>query len=255
MRSISTFRLCLLAITALTLFSCTRKTEELMTDKLSDYMPLQPGKYITYRLDSLVYTNFGRNIEVHRYQEKHVVDAEITDNLGRPSWRIYTYIRDSAGTQPWTANGSYLVTPLSTQIEVTADNLRVIKLHLPIKEGFEWKGNSYLPDEPYQNVFDFNNDNDMKNWEFIYDLFEPATSYRGNNYTDVYTVLQQDDRFNVPIADVNTYGYKTLSIEKYSKNVGLVYKQYELWEYQPNTSGPSPYYTGFGVTLWMIDHN
>ncbi len=31
---------------------------------------------------------------------------------------------------------------------------------------------------------------------------------------------------------------------------------YEMWEYQPNTGGSGgPYKTGFGITMWMIDHN
>jgi hypothetical protein len=249
------FCLSLFVITIFTLFISCSKKEQFVSDALSDYIPLQTGKYITYRLDSMVFTNFGRNTEIHSYQVQHVVDAEVTDNIGRPSWRIYSYIRDSAGTQLWTPNGSYFITPLPTQTEVTEDNLRVIKMHLPIKEGYTWKGNSYLPDEPYAAMYDFNNDNDMKNWDFTYDVFEPALSYKGNNYADVYTVIEQDDSFNVPIVDVNKYGYKTVSVEKYSKTIGMIYRQYELWEYQPNTSGPSPYKTGFGVTMWMIDHN
>jgi hypothetical protein len=252
MRFISAIRLSLLAITTLTLFSCSNKTEQLITDKLSDYIPLQTGKYITYRLDSLVYTNFGTIAVTRRYQVKHIVDAQITDNLGRPSYRIYTYIRDSAGTQAWSASGSYFITPLATQVEVTDDNLRVVKLHLPIKEGYEWPGNSYLPDDPYYPGYDFINDNDMKNWDFTYDIFEPASSYRGNNYTDVYTVMQQDDSQNAPVTDINSIGYKTLSVEKYSKTIGLVYRKYELWDYQTD---PTDHYTGFGITMWMIDHN
>jgi len=252
MRLIPAFRLSLLVIITLTLFSCSNKTETLASDKLSDYIPLQPGKYITYRLDSLVYTNFGTVAVTHRYQAKHVVDAQITDNLGRPSYRVYTYIRDSAGTQPWSASGSYFITPLAAQIEVVDDNLRVATLHLPIKEGYQWNGNTYLPDDPYYPTYDFINDNDMKDWDFTYDSFEPATSFRGNNYTNVYTVLQQDDQFNSPVTDINTIGYKTLSVEKYSKNVGLVYRKYELWDYQTD---PTDHYTGFGITMWMIDHN
>ena len=46
-----------------------------------------------------------------------------------------------------------------------------------------------------------------------------------------------------------------MSVEKYSKTIGLIYRQFILWEYQPNPSGPDPYNTGFGVTMWMIDHN
>ena len=252
MRLIPAFRLSLLAITALTLFSCSNKTETLVSDQLNDYIPLQPGKYITYRLDSLVYTNFGTVAVTRRYQMKHVIDAQIADNIGRPSYRVYTYIRDSAGTQAWTASGSYLITQLTSQTEVTDDNLRVVKLHLPIKEGYEWNGNTYLPTNPYYPNYDFINDEDMKDWRFNYDIFEPLSSYRGNNYTDVFTVVQEDDSFNAPVTDINTVGYKTLSVEKYSKTIGLVYRKYELWDYQTD---PTDHYTGFGITMWMIDHN
>lgn len=255
MRSNFTFRLGLLVISTITLFSCSNKTEEFISDPLSDYIPLQTGKYITYRLDSLVFTNFGRNTEIRRYQVKHAVDAQITDNQGRPAYRIFTYLRDSAGTQPWTPNGSYFITPLANQIEVTDNNFRFIKLHLPVKEGYEWKGNMYLPDEPYLSVYDFSNDQDIKDWTYYYDVFEPTTTYRNQIYTDVYTVEQQDDASNAPVTDPFNYGSMTRSVEKYSKTIGLVYRKYELWEYQPNPSGPSPFKLGFGIVMWMIDHN
>jgi len=255
MRFASTFRIIsLLAVITFTFFSCNKK-EEFISEPIGDYIPLQTGKYITYRLDSLVFSAFGATPETHRYQLKHVVDQQITDNLGRPSWRVYTYISDSTGTQPWTPRGTYLVTPLSDRAELIEDNLRVIKMHLPIKEGFQWKGNTYMPDEPYGATYDFSNDLDIENWDFVYDVFEPSWSYRGNNYTDVTTVEQQDESENAPVVNISNYGYKNRSVEKYAKNIGLVYRQYELWEYQPNPSGVSPYYTGFGVTLWMIDHN
>ena len=254
MRFPTTKRLSLLAIITITFFSCS-KTEEFVSEPLSDYIPLQTGKYITYRLDSMVFTNFGVNTEIHRYQVKHVVDQQINDNLGRPSWRIYTFLRDSAGTGPWTPNGTYFVTPLTNQVELIEDNLRVIKMHLPVKEGYEWKGNSYLPADPYGAAYDFSNDDDIKNWDFNYDSFEPSLTYRSKNYTDVYTIEQQDEAENAPVTNISNYGYKNRSVEKYSKNIGLVYRQFELWEYQPNPSGANPYKTGFGVTLWMIDHN
>ena len=125
MRFSSIHRLFLLAISSLVFFSCNEK-EELTTASLNDYTSLAAGKYITYRLDSTVFTNFGRAIEVHKYQVKHQVDALITDNLGRPSYRVYRFIRDSAGLQPWQPNGTYFVTVLYDQLELIDDNLRVI---------------------------------------------------------------------------------------------------------------------------------
>lgn len=250
------YHLGLLAIVIVSLFSCSEKKEEFVTEPLSDYLPLQPGKYITYRVDSLVFTNFQRDVETHTYQVKHLVDTIVSDALGQPSYRIYRFIRNAAGTDNWVSNGSYYITPLADQIEVVENNLRFVKLHAPIKEGNSWKGNKYLPTDPYASFgYTFGNDDNMKNWDYTYDLFEPTFTYNGENYTDVYTIEQEDALKNVPITDPQFIAFKTRSVEKYAKNVGLIYRQHELWEYQPNTTGPDPYYIGFGITMWMIDHN
>src|SRR5687768_5595439 len=97
----------LLLLTSVFLFSCEKEIEEFQTEPLSTYISPQPGKYITYRIDSTLFTNFGATIEVHSYQEKHEVDALITDNLGRPSYRVFRFIRDTNGAGPWKPSGSY----------------------------------------------------------------------------------------------------------------------------------------------------
>ena len=248
----------LLALVALSLFSCKSETENFTSEALKDYFPVAKGKYIVYRLDSTVFTTFGTVTETHRYQEKHEVDTIITDNLGRPAYRVYIYQRDSLGTLPWQAVGTYTVTQLTDQIELMDEsNFRVIKMHLPLRDGFSWKGNRYLTtgtQGPYSSLYNFSNDDNMADWDFYYDGAPTTYSYRGNNYADVYSVEQADEAYNVPITDPNAYAAKTRSVERYSKNIGLVYKEYEMWEYQPNPGGTA-YKTGFGVRLWMIDHN
>ena len=235
--------------------SCNEK-EELISEPLNDYFPMQVGKYITYRLDSTVFTNFQRNIEIHRYQEKHVVDALLSDNQGRPMYRINRFQRDSAGLAPWDAAGVYFVTVLDDQIESTIDNLRVIKLHTPVKDGFSWNGNSYLAPNPYNTLYNFSNDDNMADWDFYYDGGSSSFSYNGKNYDDVFTVESANEVFNVPVTDPASYGTISRSVEKYSKSIGLVYREYTLYEYQPNTGGSGGgFYTGFGTRMWMIDHN
>jgi hypothetical protein len=247
----------LFIITAFVISSCSNKTEQFETELLSDYIKLQPGKYITYRIDSLVFTDFGRSVEYHKYQQKHVIDAQITDNLGRISYRVFRYIRDTAGLQPWQPNGSYLITPLTDQVEIVEDNFRFIRLHLPIREGFSWKGNRYLPDNPYDYLsVDNSYDDGMVDWDYFYDRFETSLSYRSKIYTDVWTIESADETFNVPVLIPDSYGSRIRSVDKYAKNIGLVYREYELWEYQPNIGLPGgPFKTGFGLTMWMIDHN
>ena len=180
----------------------------------------------------------------------------ITDNLGRPSYRVFRYLRDTAGLQPWSQAGSFFITALSDQVELIEDNLRVIKMHLPIKNKFSWKGNKYLPSNPYGSLYTFSNDDNMDDWDFNYDGEPSSFSYGGKNYTGVYSIEEVNESLNVPITNANAYGIKTRAVEKYSKNIGLVYREYELWEYQPNPGGTGgPFKTGFGLRQWMIDHN
>lgn len=263
MRILSIFRFPLLAIAAISFYSCNEK-EEFTTEKISDYAPLTAGKYITYRLDSTVFTQFDRVTEIHKYQVKHVIDAQIVDNLGRPSYRVYRYLRDSVDAtswtpaQPWIPAGSYFITPLSDQLEVIEDNLRFIKMHMPIRNGFSWKGNRYLPNDPYSPIHDFSNDNFMEDWDYYYDG-EPSTfSFRGYNYADVLSVEQVDEAFNIPVTLAASYGSKSRSVERYAKNIGLIYRDFTMYEYQPDRTvpgGPNYSYIGFGITMWMIDHN
>jgi hypothetical protein len=72
----------------------------------------------------------------------------------------------------------------------------------------------------------------------------------------VVTVEQIDEAFNVPITNPGFYASRSRAVDRYAKGIGLVYKELELWEHQPNTGGAGgPYKTGFGITMWMIDHN
>lgn len=247
--------LCLAAFAfVFSLSSCEKKTEEFTSEAITDYLPLKVGKYITYRIDSTVFTNFGTVIETHKYQVKHVVDAQVTDNLGRASFRILRYLRNEAGTSPWVENGTYFITPLTDQAEVIEDNLRYIKLHLPLKVNTVWKGNKYLSGDPFASLYTFNNDDDMNNWDYDIESYEPSITIAGTPVKDVFTVFQIDESFNAPVTNPNSIGSRTLAQEQYAKNIGLVSRDFILWEYQPPSS-QAAHYTGFGIKMWMIDHN
>jgi len=251
--------LCLAALSLLFSFtSCEKETEEFKTDAIADYMPLAVGKYITYRLDSTVFTNFGTVEETHRYQVKHVVDKQIPDNLGRPSYRILRYLNDSLASGPWVDNGTYFITPLTDQAEVIEDNLRFIKLHLPFKLNTDWKGNRYLSDDPYASLYTFFNDDNMNEWDYSMDQFDNTITIGNEAINDVYTVFQINESINAPVTNNSQPGYRTLASEKYAKNIGLVSRDYIMWEYQPPAPNSPPstkgFKTGFGIKMWMVDH-
>ncbi len=247
--------LLLSALSLVLLFnSCTSEKEDLQIVTSKDFFSLQKGKYIIYRTDSLVFTQAGRSEETHSYQEKHLIDDQISDNLGRPAHRVFKLIRDVAGLEPWRPSGSYFITPLSNTVEIVEDNLRVIKLVTPVKAGTTWKGNRYLSSDPYAQKFSFSIDDDMANWDFLIDSSAKTLVLNGKKIEGVTTVSSVNEARNVPVTDAASYAERRLYIEKFALGIGLVYQEYILWEYQPNP-GSTGYKVGFGIKRSMIDRN
>lgn len=235
------------------LSSCQPEIENFESESVADYLPLQPGKYITYRLDSTVFTGFGRTEEIHSFQEKQLVDAIVTDNMGRTSYRINRYLRDTAGTRPWTVSDVYFITPLEKSAEQVENNLRTIRLAVPIKQGFSWLGNNYLPIEPYNKTYSFSSSTNtqLDDWEYRYEAISETAVFNGKTFADVITITHIDEEYEL---ENTTLQGKTFSMDRYAKGVGLVYQELIMWEQQPNSSG-SPYKTGFGVRRSLLDHN
>src|SRR6185437_8109656 len=128
------FSLLAIAFVALFSFNACKKQIEGPTAPLSDYFPLQTGKYITYNLDSTTYTNFGARPVITHYQVQYYTDSTITDNEGRTAYRIIRYIRDSSsGT--WVADNTFMALNTGNTIQWVENNLRFVKLVLPIEEG------------------------------------------------------------------------------------------------------------------------
>jgi hypothetical protein len=220
-------------------------------------MPLQTGKYIHYRLDSTIFVDFGQRDTVISYDAKDVVDGELTDNLGRQTFRVIRYLRDINSTteDDYFAKLTYFITPTRESVELQEENLKFQKLRLPVNNGFSWHGNTFLPATPYFELYQFSNDEDINVWDYTYmNVNEPAT-INDNTYDSTVTVQQVADSSNVPIEFPDGLAYKNYWTETYAKNVGLIYKEVEMWEYQPPNSGNPGFRSGFGIKLSIIDHN
>jgi hypothetical protein len=244
-----------LLLSALGFSSCEKQTEEVVMEDTSEYQPLSVGKFITYRLDSTVFVNFGRDEEIRSFEEKHVIDAEVLDAQGRPAFRVFRFTRDTAGLEAWRTAGTYFITISNNTVEVSENNLRSLRLVDPLKLDFEWKGNRYLPTEPYGSTYNFSNDDYMYDWDFTYENKEETLQLKNHLVENVVTIKHIDESINVPISTPAAYASINYAVDKYAKGLGLVYQELEMWEYQPNPGGPSGYKTGFGVKRSMIDHN
>ncbi len=226
--------LCVVFISA-----CEKKVDQPISAPLSDYFPLQVGKYITYDLDSVVYyTNFGQSAVIKSYQIKYEVDAAITDNTGRPAYRVIRYLRKFSN-QPWVADNTVMVVSTTTALEYVENNLRFIKLAYPIMQDFSWKGNTYITTTTINSDLKY-----LDAWEYRYDSINMPAKIGALTVDSTIKVIEVDDQTAID---------KTFSEAKYAKGIGLVYRNFLYWN-KGNANGTFSD-ASYGVVLRMTGHN
>lgn len=239
------------------LSNCNKQTDSFSTASIKDYYPLTIGKYATYQLDSTVYVNYGQSKEIHSHIIKDIVDAQLTDNLGRPSYRIRRLLRSSDNTQ-WLEHATYLVTALDKSLEVIEDNLRIIKLQLPITDDFSWNGNRYLTDDIFPGYgFNSTAHSNLGSWKYNYVNVNTGSTLNGQVFDSTVTVTSSiADSTGFPPVGLNAPAFKTVWEEKYAKGIGLISKKISLEEFQPaSTTYPNGYYSGFALKQTLLTHN
>lgn len=235
----------IIVLTACLLLNSCKKQDDFTSAQLSDYYPLQVGKYITYNLDSTVFI-FNKRDTVIKYQVQDRIDSQIVDNIGRTAFMIHRFIRKDA-TQSWLPNNTFMAVPTENSIEFVENNLRYIKLKIPITEGFSWNGNSYIDSYSLSSDLKY-----LADWDYTYDSVNVAITSGSVNVDSTIRVAERDEFLGDDPGDPGTqYAEKNYSVEKYAKGIGLVFKEFIHWEYQ----GVDASYTGYGVKLTIIDHN
>jgi hypothetical protein len=247
---------CWLGFSALLLIGCSEKKIDLQSPALEAYFPLKVGKFIEYRLDSTALTQFGRDTTVRSYRVRDSIEAEITDARGRKAVRIVRYMRDIAGTLPYRPAYTFMaINNNGDWIEFVENNLRFMKLRFPVREGFEWKGNSFIETNTLNSSVRY-----LADWKYRYlDVNKPLT-LNGKTYDSTITILQRDEV--IPEGPFNPQFFKQYdySIEIYAKNIGLIYKNLDHKIWQPPTpppdSRPGFWEDGsFRIILSAINHN
>lgn len=236
---------------------CSKETDQYQTDAPSDYFNMAPGKYILYDLDSTVFVNFGQLDTVIHYQAKDIVDTLVTDNLNRDAWRVIRYIRPAESTNEadWTPKLTYLVIPGTQHVEVVENNMRALKVQIPVNPGSTWKGNSAIGNSPFQSLFQFSNDEDIQYWDYTYVSTNETVTINDQSYPETVSITQVEDSVNVPIEAPEAFAYRNYWNEQYAKGVGLVSKEVSMWEYQPPNGGNPGYRVGFGISMRIREHN
>jgi hypothetical protein len=248
--SVSAFPVIILAVLAIPvlmqLTGCKKETTTIKLPGLTELYPLKVGKTFIYRLDSTRISPFGTDLVKISYQAKDSIESRFTDVSGRTSYRIFRYLRDTSGLQPWIYTATYVAVFDTTHTEFVDNNLRYINLVQPVTDGTTWYGNVYINTMPPSPLYF------MDQWLYQYqNSARPYTVIKGT-FPDTYTVLQQDQTNPPGPFDPSGYKERIYSVEVYARGTGLIYKNFLHWTWQPT---PIPQYQddSYGITLNLID--
>jgi hypothetical protein len=225
--------------------SCKKQSEDAPTDTIADYAPLKVGKYISYKLDSTVFTNLGTVQVVRSYQVRYTVLDSVV-NSGKVSYRIVRSIRADA-TQPYINDNTFTANYNGNSFEFVDNNLRFIKLVLPYTATTTWKGNSYI------NTSSSSSPQYLFDWDYTYENVGSPKQYGTTTFDNTITIKQRDESVNTPVTASTIIATKDFSEEIYAKGVGMIYKDFIHWEYQKNSG--TGFYTGYGIKLTYLDRN
>ena len=241
-----------------TFFSC-KKTTVATGDQTVNYFPISLGKYVTYDVDSVVYIGDTLcNQYETRTQLKYAIDDTFRDNLNRLSYIMDVFSRQDDGGK-WVAIRTILLTqgiipPLvlpapagvpTSNILYSQDGTQYEKLVFPIVNGQSWPGNQFVSSVDPSLQY-------LQNWTYSYqDLGKPYNNGY-NNYQNTVTVLEDNESVNYPQIDSALTAYRIYEKEIYAYNVGMVYKEFTHWTYQPYNA---KCVNGFTVVMRATDHN
>ena len=232
---------------------CSSKVADYKLDPLTNWHPTTVGKFITYKVDSTIFINFGTAKVVRTGFVKDVFEQAVTDNLGRPSTRITRYFKRNL-TDSWAnANTFYAtITDNGNTAEYIENNLRYIRLKNPVRNDFSWLGNSFIIEtNSSSNDLDY-----LRSWNYTYKNIDAPYTVNAVTIPQTITVQQANsvigDTLNpASVSEINK------SIEVFGKGIGLIFKDFYHAEYQPASSGGSAGYrsNSYGIRLTMIDRN
>lgn len=216
----------ILFVTIIGLSRCNTKND-LVSASISDYTNLAVGKYVIYQLDSTITTAFGAGFTVHSYTVKDSIEAQITDNLNRPGFRIVRYTWDPV-LKTWNASNTFMAIATDRSYEYVENNLRQVRLMSPITDNFSWKGNSAMSQSPFSFA---SGSQEYLTWTFSFANTNQPFKVGNLSFDSTVTVVQYDSSNNKPFSS-NSFNSYSRSYEVYAKGVGRIFQDLFSWEYQ-----------------------
>lgn len=230
--------------------SCTNEIEEFPSNNMDEnFYPLSNGKYWEYQVDSTIFDNQGSTVLSSSSFVKEAIVGLLEESGDRKSYRVERSWRASAN-QEWKVTDIWSMGIEGNRAIKTEENLRFIKLIFPAEEGSQWDGNAFI-DSSIKLEYAGETVEVFKNWDYSISDRKVKEQIGVSTYDEVVTVTQADDENVIE---------KRYSVEKYARDVGMVYRRMEIYDSQcieacVGQSWEDKAQKGFNLTQTLIAHN
>lgn len=215
--------ICLL-LTLFCFVGCENVTEDVVLDSDgSAYFPLENNLFWIYQVDSVIYSKLGDDRDTTSSFVKEEIIEVFVDQLQDTVYRIERSVSPTSNYD-WTVVDIWAAQKDQAKATRTEENLKYMKLVFPLKENISWNGNSFITEDVKIFVggetLDF-----FIDWDYRVRSIEPNAEVGENNYNEVATIINADSGENELI-------HRRFVLEKYAKDVGLIYKKHIILDTQ-----------------------
>lgn len=192
--------------------SCSEETETLNLDYGYDYFPIETGFWVTYQVDSVIYSSFAEGgVDTSSIELREDIVESFMDNEGRPAVTLERRIRPRNSQQAWEniIPTVWYMVRTEDRAERIEGNLRFMNLTFPVLESRKWAGNTYINTDATELAI-------YADWQYQYQEIGASRTINGLDFGETVRVIQNN---------YDDYVDKIYSEEVYAKGVGLVYKE------------------------------
>ncbi len=204
--------------------SCEDTKEDFQLDSLGyNYYPLEVGNYWIYQVDSVEYIDLGAIKDTSRSYVREEIVEEFVDQVGDTIFRIERKVSPTQDYN-WKVKDEWATEKNQTRVTRTEENLKYIKLVFPPTENISWDGNSFIPEGT--EVFVAGETMDFfLDWSYKVLSLDQTETIGDTEYEKVVTTQNAD-------SDELDLLHRRYVIEKYARDVGLVYKKHTILDTQ-----------------------
>lgn len=192
------------------------------------YFPLKIGKFIEYQLDSVIYdpiSSTRSRIDTSYWLVRETLKDTFRDAQQQLIFRVERQMKrrnDSAAT--WQQTAIFAQAFVNDNAFRQENNLRFLKFPRLITEGVTWDSN--ILNDPNQTILIADEIIELfgKKWLSELDYIDKSEQIGTKKFDAVMSILTQ--------TDPKILTEKRYTLEKYAKNIGLVYREVKILDTQ-----------------------